>query len=149
MAVNTVTKALKKFYKSATGGEAKGNSPTNIINELADNWSGGGGGSGGSGLDAVITFSVDSPSQSSTFTVAQGNFDDVFAKVADGKPVNMAIAQITISGSSYMLSQSFSLSCGCENTEASSPKLILHNTTVCGSGWHLEWTSSGITGALT
>lgn len=43
MTVNTISKALKKFYKSAVGADPKSNNPTKIINELADNWSGGGG----------------------------------------------------------------------------------------------------------
>ena len=103
---------------------------------------------GGSGLDAVITFSVDSPSQSSTFTIEQGSYEDVVAKVVAGEPVNLAITQFNVSGSNYGISGMFPLRCWCTNTGASEPTLMLHNNTICGSGWHLEWTSSGITGAL-
>lgn len=45
MAVNTITKALKKLFKTITGQDPVSNNPTKLINELADNWSGGGGSS--------------------------------------------------------------------------------------------------------
>ena len=104
---------------------------------------------GGSGFDALITYSVDSPSYSSTFTLSQGSYEDVVAKVASGEPVNLAITQFIVSGSSYGISGALPLRCWCANTGADNPTLMLHNNTICDSGWHLEWTSSGITGALT
>lgn len=149
MAVNTITKALKKLFKTITGQDPVSNNPTKLINELADNWSGGGSGGSGNGFDALITYSVDSPSQSSTFTLKQGSYEDVVAKVASGKPVNLAIAQFNVSGSNYGISGVFPLRCWCTNTGASEPTLMLHNNTICGSGWHLEWTSTGVVGALT
>ena len=84
MAINTVTKALRKLYKSVTGEETNKNSPTKIISDLADNWSGGGGGVLMVHITAQPDFSTNPPT--ATYT-SDKTYEEVYNAYNDGKVV--------------------------------------------------------------
>lgn len=76
MAITTVTKALRKLYKSVTGEETNKISPTKIISDLADNYSGGG------GAPFVVRFTNESGSW-----VADKSWNDAKQAIVSGVPL--------------------------------------------------------------
>jgi len=65
----TISKALKKLYTAMCGGTAKKNTAGDLINEIADNYTGGGGG-GGVTVDPELSDSSENPVQNKAINAA-------------------------------------------------------------------------------